>query len=299
MPGTLYGDPATARDDALLRIRTDLETADLVIIGASNGLDMAEGLNLFAPDEHFRRTYGDLAEACGARSILEGMYRSRDDEARLWAWHARFACREWLDYEAGPVLRPLRKLVGDSDCFVVTCNIDARFARAGFDPERVLETEGSVARMTCSAGCCDDDYPAQDAARALDASTRGGLVDPALIPRCPRCGAALACAVDEMLMMHPDDATMAKVEAMQRLAAEHAGAGGSIVVLELGVGLRNGVVKEMLAQVASAAACARGSSLTYAIFNFNQVVFPRGLERFCIGVEGNMAQAFRAMEELR
>lgn len=85
MPGTLYGDPAAARDDALLRIRTDLEAADLVIIGASNGLDMAEGLNLFAPDEHFRRTYGDLAEACGARSILEGMYRSRDDEARLWA----------------------------------------------------------------------------------------------------------------------------------------------------------------------------------------------------------------------
>lgn len=37
MPGTLYGDPAAARDDALLRIRTDLEAADLVIIGASNG----------------------------------------------------------------------------------------------------------------------------------------------------------------------------------------------------------------------------------------------------------------------
>lgn len=123
-------------------------------------------------------------------------------------------------------------------------------------------------------------------------------MDPALIPRCPRCGAPLACAVDEMLMMHPDDATMAKVEAMQRLAAKHASAGGNIVVLELGVGLRNGVVKEMLAQVASAA-CARGSSLAYAIFNFNQVVFPRGLERFCIGVEGDMAQAFRAMEELR
>ena len=290
------GNSDSDRVEKLKRIRADLDVADLVIIGASNGLDMAEGLNLFAPDEHFWRTYGDLAETCGARSILEGMHRSRDDEARLWAWYARFACSEWLDYEPGPVMRPLRKFVGDSDCFVVTCNIDERFARAGFDPERVLETEGSVARMTCSAGCCDDNYPAQDVVRACDASTREGR---ALVPNCPRCRAPLACAVDEMLMMHPDDATMAKVEALHRLAAEHADAGGNIVVLELGVGLRNGVVKEMIAHVASKAVRAQSSNLTYAIFNYNQVVFPRGLERFCVGVEGDMAQAFRMMEELQ
>ena len=100
-------------------------------------------------------------------------------------------------------------------------------------------------------------------------------------------------------MMHPDDATMAKVEALHRLAAEHADAGGNIVVIELGVGLRNGVVKEMLAHVASKAVRAQSSNLTYAIFNYNQVVFPRGLERFCVGVEGDMTQAFRMMEELQ
>ena len=290
---------AVGRSDKLRRVRDALQEADLVLIGASNGLDMAEGLNLFAPDDHFAKAYGDLAVTCGARSILEGMYRSSGEAARLWAWQARFACREWLDYEPGPVMRPLRDLVGNAQHFVVTCNIDARFARAGFDQSRVLETEGSIARMTCSAGCEDGARSTQGVARSLDASMRDGRVDASLIPRCPRCGAPLACAIDEALMMHPDDETVRKVEVLYQLAAEHAERGGSVVVLELGVGLRNGVVKALLAKAASLAAGASGANLTYAVFNFNQVVFPQGLELFCIGIEGDMAQAFRAMEGLK
>ncbi len=280
----------------LQRVRAALEAADLVLIGASNGLDMAEGLNLFVPDAHFRDAYGDVASACGAGSILEGMYRSRGEIARLWAWYARFACREWLGYEPGPVLRPLRDFVSGADYFIVTCNIDARFERAGFDQSRVLETEGSVARMTCSAGCCDDAYPTRDVVRSLDASARDGLVDPELVPRCPHCGAALVCAVDEALMAHPDAATMGKLETLYRLAAEHARNGSNVVVLELGVGLRNGVVKALLAKAASAISRAPGANLTYAVFNYNQVVFPSSMERFCVGVEGDMAEAFRTME---
>lgn len=289
-------DAAVNQAGKLQRVRAALEAADLVLIGASNGLDMAEGLNLFAPDEHFHDAYGDLAAACGAGSILEGMYRARCEPACLWAWHARFACREWLEYEPGPVLRPLRNLVGDADCFVVTCNIDTRFERAGFDQSRILETEGSVARMTCSAGCCDDAYPTQGVVRSLDASVRDGMVDPALVPRCSRCGAPLVCAVDEALMARPDGVTVEKVEALCRLAAEHAGNGGNVVVLELGVGLRNGMVKALLERAALASANAPGSNLTYAVFNYSQVVFPPGIERFCVGVDGDMAEAFRAME---
>lgn len=56
-----------------VRIGQTLAEADLVIIGASNGLDMAEGLNLFRADAHFRETYGDLAQADGIGCILQGL----------------------------------------------------------------------------------------------------------------------------------------------------------------------------------------------------------------------------------
>ena len=38
----------------------------------------------------------------------------------------------------------LRRLTEHADTFVVTCNIDGHFARAGFDENRVLETEGGI-----------------------------------------------------------------------------------------------------------------------------------------------------------
>ncbi len=213
------------------------------------------------------------------------MHFARRSFARTWAWQARFACREWLDYEPGAVMRPLHALVGDTDCFVITCNIDARFTRAGFDEFHVLETEGSVAKMTCSARCCDERHRTDEVVRALDASIVGGQVDQSLIPACPHCGAPLMCAIDERRLQQPDFQLIAQLDALEEFAQRHAG--GNIVVLELGVGMRNGVVKRMLSHLVSGE-----PNLTYAVFNYNQVVFPHGLEQCCIGIDGDLAVAF-------
>lgn len=280
------------RIDDLRRIRTALDDADLVLIGASNGLDMAEGLNVFASDDHFRMTYGDLADTMGASCILEGMHLSQGDLAQAWAWQARFARAEWLDYAPGRVMRPLRALVGNKDHFVLTCNMDARFSRAGFDEDLVLETEGTVSKLVCAAGCSDELYPAEEPVRAIDASTRDGLADLSLVPTCPHCGIPLVCAIDELRLRRRDAALVRQFESFQRLVAAHHG--HNIVVLELGVGLRNRIIKQLLAQAVSGE-----PNLTYAIFNYNQVVLPLGMESRCIGVEGDMASAFRTLEAMR
>lgn len=68
-----------------VRIGQALAEADLVIIGASNGLDMAEGLNIFCADAHFREAYGDLAQADGIGCILQGLASPRADVRRRWA----------------------------------------------------------------------------------------------------------------------------------------------------------------------------------------------------------------------
>lgn len=286
----------------LAALRQAIDDADLVLIGASNGLDMAEGLNLFAPDAHFRDAYGDLAAAYGGRSILEDMFLSASNVARSWEWNARFAQEEWLNYQAGPVMAPLRDLVGDKDCFVVSCNIDGHFSKAGFDEDLVLETEGSVRQMVCSAGCSDERYSTQEVVPPINeasyqAAAQGRDIDEALIPRCPHCGAPLICAVDEGRLQHPDSQAKEQVRRLQELVARHRG--DNVVVLELGVGLRNGVVKHVLKQAALGTMPSGDQSrLTYGIFNYNQVVVPPEFASRTIGVSGDMAQAFHTMEQL-
>lgn len=225
-----------------VRIGRALAEADLAIIGASNGLDMAEGLNLFRTDDHFWETYGDLAQADGIGCILQGLSSPDANVRRRWA--ERFHQKEHLEYEPSPLMNTLQRLTEHADAFVITCNIDGHFARAGFDVNRVLETEGST-----------------------------------------------RTSIDERRLAHPDALAAAQLEELARLVRAHRN--GRVAILELGVGLRNGVIKRMLAQIANVCEHA-----TYIVFNYSQAMTP---DTSCetILVNGDMAPAFEEVAQCR
>lgn len=225
-----------------VRIGRALAEADLVIIGASNGLDIAEGLNLFCADAHFREVYGDLAQADGIGCILQGL-ASPDANVRR-RWSERFHQKEYVEYEPSPLMNGLRHLTEHADTFVITCNIDGHFARAGFNESRVLETEGSI-----------------------------------------------RTSIDERRLVHPDALATAQLEELARLVQVHHN--GRVVILELGVGLRNGIIKHMLAQIANACEHA-----TYIVFNYGQAMAPDALCETIL-VEGDMAPSFEEIARCR
>lgn len=224
------------------RIGRALAEADLIVIGASNGLDMAEGLNLFRADAHFREAYGDLAQTDGIGCILQGLTSPDASVRRRCA--ERFHQKEYLEYEPSPLMNGLRHLTEHADTLVVTCNIDGHFARAGFNENRVLETEGSI-----------------------------------------------RTSIDERRLAHPDALAMAQLDELARLVQAHRN--GRVAILELGVGLRNGVIKRMLAQVANVCEHA-----TYIVFNYSQALAP---DASCetILVDGDMAPAFEEIARCR
>lgn len=225
-----------------VRIGQALAEADLVIIGASNGLDMAEGLNLFCADAHFREAYGDLALADDIGCILQGLVFPDVNVRRRWS--ERFHQKEYVEYEPSPLMNGLRHLTEHADTFVITCNIDGHFARAGFNENSVLETEGSI-----------------------------------------------RTSIDERRLAHPDALATARLEELARLVQVHHN--GRVVILELGVGLRNGIIKRMLAQVAN-----DSEHATYIVFNYSQAMAPDALCETIL-VDGDMASAFEEITRCR
>ena len=225
-----------------VRIGRALAEADLIIIGTSNGFDMAEGLNLFCADAHFQETYGDLAQTDGIGCILQGLASPDANVRRRWA--ERFHQKEYFEYEPSPLMNELRHLTEHADTFVITCNINGHFARAGFNENRVLETEGSI-----------------------------------------------RSSIDERRLAHPDALAAAQLEELARLVQTHRD--GRVAILELGVGLRNDVIKRMLAQIANACEHA-----TYIVFNYSQAMAP---DASCetILVDGDMAPAFEEVVRCR
>ena len=54
-------------------IAAKIREADAILIGASNGLSITEGLHLFADNGAFERLFGDFKRKYGLRCILQGM----------------------------------------------------------------------------------------------------------------------------------------------------------------------------------------------------------------------------------
>lgn len=225
-----------------VRIRRALTEADLIVIGASNGFDMAEGLNLFRADAHFWETYGDLAQTDDISCILQGL--SFPDASVRRRWAERFHQKEYLEYEPSPLMNGLRHLTEHADTFVITCNIDGHFARAGFNESRVLETEGSI-----------------------------------------------RTSIDERRLAHPDTFAAAQLEELAQLVRTHRT--DRVAILELGVGLRNGVIKRILAQIANAC-----DHAIYIVFNYSQAIAP-DVSCETILVDGDMAPAFEEIARCR
>lgn len=271
------------------RILELIDDAELVLIGASNGFDMAEGLNLFASDDHFWQAYGDLARRDGVQSILQGLGSPLLTPERRWAWQSRFAQQEYVAYEPTQLMRDLRALIGGKDFFVLTCNISGRFVKAGFHEHRVLETEGSARRLVCRG--CGRRLPAERFIRA-DGPRVSEDAPTCPVPACPGCGGGLALDVDEALLTHPSEEVRSRLDTLNKLLAWHAG--GRMVALELGVGLRNGAIKRMLSN-----ALMHERRATYVACNYSQPLCPPGFEGRCELVQGDLSAIFGRLVEER
>ena len=65
-----------------------IKEADGILIGASNGLSIAEGYNIFADDAWFQENMGDFREKYGLRCVLHGFSVPMKVEEK-WAFVSR------------------------------------------------------------------------------------------------------------------------------------------------------------------------------------------------------------------
>ena len=111
-----------------------IREADALLIGASNGLSIAEGYHIFANNEMFRRQFGDFQQKYGCEADR------REFLHRLIQY--------WVtDYRPSQVMKDLLAVVGDKDYFILTSNADTHLELSGFVAEKVFEVEGTFEDM--------------------------------------------------------------------------------------------------------------------------------------------------------
>ena len=176
-------------DRDVRQIRRWIDEADRVLIGAGAGLSADAGVD-YTDEADFAAKFPALVKR-GLRAAYQMIGNSDLPPEAFWGY--------WLlhvkDVRFGDgrrrVYQRLFDLVGQRDPFVLTSNVDALFARNGFDAARVCSIQGDFAFLQCLTPCSNQLWPSEPLLERLlpeiDPDTQA-LRDPALVPTCPKCG---------------------------------------------------------------------------------------------------------------
>ena len=130
-------------ETSIEKAREAIQEADAIVIGASNGLSISEGYNIFADNEMFRRQFGDFREKFGLRNVLDGIFSENMDSISRQEFLKRLV-KLWIEnYEPSETMNNLYSIVKEKPYFVLTTNADEHLEASGFDPEKVWEIEGT------------------------------------------------------------------------------------------------------------------------------------------------------------
>ena len=257
--------------------------ADAILIGASNGLSITEGLNLFADDEAFENLFGDYKRKYGLRRILDGFFYSWKTAEEKWGFLSRLIDHYSGTYKTSPVMENLKEIVGDKPYFVLTSNGEGHFELAGFDPAKVYELEGNWLEMRCGRLCHQKTYPVLPIVRKMAAEEQNGVIPKELVPRCPVCGNAMELYTAQP----PKEKVVEKWQNFRRNFHQK-----KLVILELGIGWRNQLIKAPLMRMTADEPFA-----AYITINLGEVYIPEKIENKSYGLDGYLSEQLQYIKE--
>ncbi len=257
-----------------------IREADAILIGASNGLSIAEGLHLFADNRAFEELFGDLKRKYGISCILQGMGARWPSEEGKWSFWSRLVHRYCGEYRESRVMSDLKKLIGEKDYFIITSNGECHFEMCGFAPEKIYEVEGNWLTMQCASRCHDRIYSWADLAERMALEEQEGRSLSELIPRCPVCGGSMQVHMETDRNFIPDMESRKRLEVF--LERYH---GKKLVILELGIGWRNQLIKAPLMRLA-----AQEPQAVYVTINLGEIFIPDEIREKSYGLDGDLTE---------
>lgn len=292
------------RQDQLLHLKKEIESADAIVIGAGAGLSTAAGLTYSG--ERFEEYFFDFAEEFGIQDMYSGGFYPFPDAETRWAWWARHIYFNRYIDAPKPLYRELLRLVEGKNYFVITTNVDHQFQRAGIDKNRLFYTQGDYGLFQSVNPSIRKTFDNEDwVIRAMEAQgferdEEGVFGVPAdrnismripaeLIPFCPEDGS------DMTMNLRADD-TFVEDDGWHRASAAYWDflcrcQGQHVLFLEIGVGSNTPVIiKYPFWQMTN-----DNGNAVYACLNYNEAFCPKQIEERSICIDGEADEIIKSL----
>lgn len=271
------------------KLKTEIETADAILIGAGEGLSTSSGMEYSG--ERFEKSFSDFHKKYGITDMYAGGFYPYDTLEEYWAWWSRQIWINRYDSGVGKPYADLLELVKDKDYFVLTTNVDHQFQLAGFDKKRLFYTQGDYGLWQCSKACHDKTYDNEEAVRQMMIAQKDMKIPTELIPKCPVCGAPMTMNLrcDDKFVQ--DEGWYAAANRYDDFIRRHENL--HILFLELGVGFNTPVIiKYPFWQMT-----AKNPKAIYTCINYGETVCPKKIESQAICIDGDIGETLWELQK--
>ena len=279
-----YTDDYSAMTD---KIKTALDGADAVLIGAGAGLSTSAGFTYSG--KRFDDNFKDFSEKYGYKDMYSGGFYPYDTPEEKWAfWSRNIHVNRYTD-PPKPVYNDLLNIVKDKNYFVITTNVDHCFQKAGFDKQRLFYTQGDYGLFQCSKPCCQKTYDNGEIVEKMRKEQRDMKIPAYLVPKCPVCGRPMS------MNLRADDTFVEDQgwhEANDRYAQFlDSYADKKIVLLELGVGGNTPVIIKYPFWRITAA----NENATYICINYGEAVCPDTIKDRSVLINADIGEILKKL----
>ena len=259
-----------SKEEQILRLKSELTSADAIVIGAGAGLSTSAGFTYSG--ERFEKYFFDFAKKYGINDMYSGGFYPFEDVQTRWAWWARNIYFNRYVKSPKPVYDKLFSLVKDKNYFIITTNVDHQFQKAGFDKKRLFYTQGDYGLFQSVNHDIKKTYDNEDwVMKAMEA--QGFVKDNTGVFTVPENKDIVMHIPIELIPKCPDDG----LDMTLNLRT---------LYLELGVGANTPViVKYPFWQMTNS-----NEKAVYACINYGEAFCPREIEDRSICIDGDIGE---------
>lgn len=268
-------------------VKNALQEADAILIGASNGLSISEGFNIFENSDWFKENFKEFIEKYGIRNVLEGCFTQYPNEEEKWKYWSKLIHLVSNSYIPSTIMKDLYQLVKDKDYFVITSNGEDHFVPSGFDKDKVFELEGKFTEMRCSAECSDSVVSDTKVIEDLYNAPNLKIFNDHL-PVCPQCGSPMEVNMATNHNFFQTPSYKEKNKELEEFLDRNYDK--KLVILELGVGWRNQMIKAPLMKLTK-----QIPNTTYITINKGEIYIPDEIQDKSYGLDADISSALKSL----
>lgn len=174
------------KNKLIQRLKEEIKNSEYILIGAGAGLSTSAGF--LYDGKRFEDNFKDYIKKYGFTDMYSAGFYNFPTLEEYWAYFSLNVYINRYDIEENETYLNLYNIVKNKNYFVITTNVDGRFADSKFDKDKIFAVQGDFSLFQCSKPCRQETFYNEKYIREMIKYKKEMKIPTELIPKCPYCG---------------------------------------------------------------------------------------------------------------